>query len=163
MTNYSNVHELVSDLVACALIEGARPTSFSASIETKRVKQLLLNEIEDRSRELRKLKAHGNEPNRGSQGAGETMPVAKPVRRPASLTHEPFEHRCEDRIMLNDVVWRCTKPENHRDHERQPEGSSRDASSGVSPTPTMQARFCDYKGPLVERDGKMVCPECGNS
>jgi hypothetical protein len=26
-----------------------------------------------------------------------------------------------------------------------------------------QARFCDYKGPLVERDGKMVCPECGNS
>lgn len=60
-SNYSNVHELVSDLVACALIEGARPTSFSASIETKRVKQLLLDEIEDRSRELRKFKAHGNE------------------------------------------------------------------------------------------------------
>lgn len=26
-----------------------------------------------------------------------------------------------------------------------------------------QARFCDYKGELVERDGKMVCPQCGNS
>jgi hypothetical protein len=30
------------------------------------------------------------------------------------------------------------------------------------PTPVMQARFCDYKGPRVERDGRMVCPECGN-
>jgi len=29
--------------------------------------------------------------------------------------------------------------------------------------PATQARFCDYKGELVERDGKMVCPACGNS
>jgi hypothetical protein len=58
MTNpYRNIHELVSDLVACALIEGARPTSFSASMETKRVKQLLLDEIEQRSRDLRRANA----------------------------------------------------------------------------------------------------------
>ena len=38
--------ELVSDLVACALIEGARPTSMSASAETKFAKQRVLDEIE---------------------------------------------------------------------------------------------------------------------
>jgi hypothetical protein len=61
MTNYRNVHEMVSDLVACALIEGAQP-SLNASLETKRVKQLLLDEIEQRSRELRLLKRDTHEP-----------------------------------------------------------------------------------------------------
>jgi hypothetical protein len=29
--------------------------------------------------------------------------------------------------------------------------------------PLFQARFCEYKGELVQRsDGVMVCPECGN-
>lgn len=45
MTN-PRTHELVSDLVACALIEGARPTSMTASMETKNAKERVLDEIE---------------------------------------------------------------------------------------------------------------------
>lgn len=45
------------------------------------------------------------------------------------------------------------------------DGPGRPCSSPEKATApqTTQARFCDYKGELVERDGKMVCPQCGNS
>jgi hypothetical protein len=49
------------------------------------------------------------------------------LKYPDTVTaHEPCEQRCEDRITLNDVVWRCTKPANHREHDRQPEAALRD-------------------------------------
>lgn len=45
-SNERTFRDLVSDLVACALIEGARPTSMTASVETKSAKQRVLDAFE---------------------------------------------------------------------------------------------------------------------
>lgn len=39
--------DLVSDLVACALIEGARPDSMTATVETKAAKQRVLDAFDE--------------------------------------------------------------------------------------------------------------------
>ena len=52
-TEKRTLADLVSDLAACALIEGAYPTSLSAALETKAAKQAVLDKIKLRETALR--------------------------------------------------------------------------------------------------------------